>query len=93
MKVRKTDFQMKNEGAVPMQKILLFTSIPLYFNFNIDGKIFSVFVSENIYRYNICTYQEIYICWYIQCACTYNVCTTNNPKKDGLHLDGRKDFV
>ena len=66
MKVRKTDFQMKNEGAVPMQKILLFTSIPLYFNFNIDGKIFSVFVSENIYRYNICTYNVHVRTTYVQ---------------------------
>ena len=47
--LRKTDFQMKNDGSVPVQEILLHTSDPLYFNFNTDGKIFSVFLSENVY--------------------------------------------
>ena len=40
---------MKNDGSVPVQEILLHTSDPLYFNFNTDGKIFSVFLSENVY--------------------------------------------
>ena len=83
MKVRKTDFQMKNEGNVPMEEILLFTSIPLYFNFNIHGKIFSVFLSENIYRYNICTYNVYVRTTYVQQI---------TPKKYGLFLDGRKDL-